>query len=89
MIRVVYPLTGYCPPDDHFTPMVKETVQKLMSVLRDPNLPLLELQVCLTSHLPNRTFFHKVSLHQRHCLVETTFITCFVGHFMFYQCSLQ
>ena len=25
--------------------MVKETVQKLMSVLRDPNLPLLELQV--------------------------------------------
>ena len=38
-------LPGFCLPDDYFTPMVRETVQKLMSVLRDPNLPLLELLV--------------------------------------------
>ncbi|KAK3859492.1 hypothetical protein Pcinc_034403 [Petrolisthes cinctipes] len=42
-------LDGYCPPDEYFTPMVKETVQKLMSVLRDPNLPLLELQEVIAS----------------------------------------
>lgn len=42
-------LNGYCLPDDFFTPMVKDTVQKLMSVLRDPNLPLLELQEVISS----------------------------------------
>ncbi|XP_069956208.1 acetyl-CoA carboxylase isoform X2 [Cherax quadricarinatus] len=42
-------LNGYCLPDDYFTPMVKDTVQKLMSVLRDPNLPLLELQEVISS----------------------------------------
>ncbi|XP_045594879.2 acetyl-CoA carboxylase isoform X3 [Procambarus clarkii] len=42
-------LNGYCLPDDYFTPMVKVTVQKLMSVLRDPNLPLLELQEVIAS----------------------------------------
>ncbi|MPC07509.1 Acetyl-CoA carboxylase [Portunus trituberculatus] len=42
-------LNGYCLPDDYFTPMVRETVQKLMSVLRDPNLPLLELQEVIAS----------------------------------------
>lgn len=40
-------LLGFCLPDEFFTSMVKETVQKLMCVLRDPNLPLLELQVKL------------------------------------------
>ncbi|XP_042208168.1 acetyl-CoA carboxylase-like [Homarus americanus] len=42
-------LNGYCLPDDFFAPMVKLTVQKVMSVLRDPNLPLLELQEVISS----------------------------------------
>lgn len=42
---------GYCLPDGHFNKMVRETVQKLMTVLRDPILPLLELQVKDLKHL--------------------------------------
>lgn len=42
-------LSGFCLPDEFFTSMVKETVQKLMCVLRDPNLPLLELQEVISS----------------------------------------
>lgn len=42
-------LNGYCLPDGHFNKMVRETVQKLMTVLRDPILPLLELQEVIAS----------------------------------------
>ncbi|XP_068249206.1 acetyl-CoA carboxylase isoform X1 [Palaemon carinicauda] len=42
-------LNGFCLPDQFFTAKVKETVQKLMNVLRDPNLPLLELQEVIAS----------------------------------------
>ncbi|CAL4061242.1 unnamed protein product, partial [Meganyctiphanes norvegica] len=42
-------LNGYCRPQEYFTGMVKTTVQKLMRVLRDPNLPLLELQEVISS----------------------------------------
>ncbi|XP_076067982.1 acetyl-CoA carboxylase isoform X2 [Oratosquilla oratoria] len=42
-------LNGYCLPNGYFLPMVKDTVSKLMRVLRDPNLPLLELQEVIAS----------------------------------------
>ncbi|KAK7068522.1 hypothetical protein SK128_027163 [Halocaridina rubra] len=42
-------LNGYCLPDQHFLSRMRVTVQKLMSVLRDPNLPLLELQEVISS----------------------------------------
>lgn len=38
-------LAGYCLPDPYHLPRLKEVIEKFMSSLRDPNLPLLELQV--------------------------------------------
>ena len=40
---------GYCLPEPVFLPRVKETVESVMTALRDPALPLLELQVGVQS----------------------------------------
>jgi len=40
---------GYCLPDPFFNAKVKEVVEKFMKALRDPNLPLLELQEVISS----------------------------------------
>ena len=40
---------GYCLPDPFFQPKVKETIEKMMTVLKDPSLPLLELQDVISS----------------------------------------
>ncbi|XP_003704973.1 acetyl-CoA carboxylase isoform X7 [Megachile rotundata] len=37
-------LAGYCLPDPYHLPRVRELIEKFMSSLRDPSLPLLELQ---------------------------------------------
>ena len=37
--------SGYCLPEPVFQTRVKETVESVMTALRDPSLPLLELQV--------------------------------------------
>ncbi|XP_068095507.1 acetyl-CoA carboxylase 2 isoform X1 [Hyperolius riggenbachi] len=42
-------MNGYCLPEPYFTAKVKELVHKLMKTLRDPSLPLLELQEIMTS----------------------------------------
>uniref|UniRef100_T1JBH2 Uncharacterized protein n=1 Tax=Strigamia maritima TaxID=126957 RepID=T1JBH2_STRMM len=42
-------LQGYCLPDPYFVPKMKETVDRFMRTLRDPNLPLLELQEIISS----------------------------------------
>ncbi|XP_069817486.1 acetyl-CoA carboxylase 2 isoform X2 [Dendropsophus ebraccatus] len=42
-------MNGYCLPEPYFTTKVKEWVHKLMTTLRDPSLPLLELQEIMTS----------------------------------------
>ena len=40
---------GYCLPDPFFQPKTKETIEKMMTVLKDPSLPLLELQDVISS----------------------------------------
>ncbi|KAE8634241.1 hypothetical protein XENTR_v10002237 [Xenopus tropicalis] len=42
-------MNGYCLPEPYFTVKIKEWVHKLMKTLRDPSLPLLELQEIMTS----------------------------------------
>ncbi|XP_063081855.1 acetyl-CoA carboxylase 2 isoform X4 [Cavia porcellus] len=42
-------MKGYCLPEPFFSTKLKEWVQKLMTTLRDPSLPLLELQEIMTS----------------------------------------
>ncbi|CAG4967379.1 unnamed protein product [Colias eurytheme] len=42
-------LAGYCLPDPYNTPRLREVVEKFMQSLRDPSLPLLELQEVLSS----------------------------------------
>ncbi|XP_018116412.1 acetyl-CoA carboxylase 2 isoform X2 [Xenopus laevis] len=42
-------MNGYCLPEPYFTVKIKEWVRKLMKTLRDPSLPLLELQEIMTS----------------------------------------
>ncbi|XP_049825243.1 acetyl-CoA carboxylase isoform X3 [Aethina tumida] len=37
-------LAGYCLPDPYNVPRLREVIEKFMSSLRDPSLPLLELQ---------------------------------------------
>ncbi|EFN66380.1 Acetyl-CoA carboxylase [Camponotus floridanus] len=37
-------LAGYCLPDPYHLPRLRELIEKFMCSLRDPNLPLLELQ---------------------------------------------
>ncbi|GAB5579140.1 acetyl-CoA carboxylase 2 isoform X1 [Prionailurus iriomotensis] len=42
-------MNGYCLPEPIFSTKLKEWVQKLMTTLRHPSLPLLELQEIMTS----------------------------------------
>ncbi|XP_069727330.1 acetyl-CoA carboxylase 2 isoform X1 [Phaenicophaeus curvirostris] len=42
-------MNGYCLPEPYFSAKVKEWVVQLMKTLRDPSLPLLELQEIMTS----------------------------------------
>ncbi|OXB62162.1 hypothetical protein ASZ78_015344 [Callipepla squamata] len=42
-------MNGYCLPEPYFSAKVKEWVAQLMKTLRDPSLPLLELQEIMTS----------------------------------------
>ncbi|XP_044296549.1 acetyl-CoA carboxylase 2 isoform X1 [Varanus komodoensis] len=42
-------MSGYCLPEPYFSTKIKEWVCKLMKTLRDPSLPLLELQEIMTS----------------------------------------
>ncbi|KAM6297727.1 acetyl-CoA carboxylase 2 [Aegotheles albertisi] len=42
-------MNGYCLPEPYFSTKVKEWVMQLMKTLRDPSLPLLELQEIMTS----------------------------------------
>ncbi|KPJ19676.1 Acetyl-CoA carboxylase 2 [Papilio machaon] len=42
-------LSGYCLPEPYNTPRLREVVEKFMQSLRDPSLPLLELQEVLSS----------------------------------------
>ncbi|KAF2986586.1 hypothetical protein EK904_009211 [Melospiza melodia maxima] len=42
-------MNGYCLPEPYFKTKVKEWVAQLMKTLRDPALPLLELQEIMTS----------------------------------------
>ncbi|KAM8960679.1 LOW QUALITY PROTEIN: acetyl-CoA carboxylase 2 [Pelodytes ibericus] len=42
-------MNGYCLPEPYFISKLKEWVHKLMKTLRDPSLPLLELQEIMTS----------------------------------------
>ncbi|XP_076256364.1 acetyl-CoA carboxylase isoform X2 [Rhynchophorus ferrugineus] len=42
-------LAGYCLPDPYNIPRLREIIEKFMSSLRDPSLPLLELQEVMAS----------------------------------------
>ncbi|GBP42919.1 Acetyl-CoA carboxylase [Eumeta japonica] len=42
-------LAGYCLPDPYNAPRLREVIEKFMQSLRDPSLPLLELQEVLSS----------------------------------------
>ncbi|XP_049883626.1 acetyl-CoA carboxylase isoform X2 [Pectinophora gossypiella] len=42
-------LAGFCLPEPYNTPRLREVVEKFMQSLRDPSLPLLELQEVLSS----------------------------------------
>ncbi|XP_058853812.1 acetyl-CoA carboxylase isoform X11 [Acipenser ruthenus] len=47
--HLVNVMNGYCLPEPFFSTKVKEWVERLMKTLRDPSLPLLELQDIMTS----------------------------------------
>ncbi|XP_072839289.2 acetyl-CoA carboxylase 2 isoform X2 [Pogona vitticeps] len=47
--NLVNVMNGYCLPEPYFSSKLKEWVCKLMKTLRDPSLPLLELQEIMTS----------------------------------------
>ncbi|GLV36890.1 Acetyl-CoA carboxylase [Carabus blaptoides fortunei] len=42
-------LSGYCLPDPYNAPRLREVIENFMSSLRDPSLPLLELQEVIAS----------------------------------------
>lgn len=42
-------MPGYCLPDPYNAPKLREVIEKFMSSLRDPSLPLLELQEVISS----------------------------------------
>lgn len=42
-------LAGYCLPDPYHLPRLRELIEKFMFSLRDPNLPLLELQEVIST----------------------------------------
>ncbi|XP_059573388.1 acetyl-CoA carboxylase 1 isoform X3 [Alligator mississippiensis] len=47
--NLVNVMNGYCLPEPYFGRKVKDWVERLMKTLRDPSLPLLELQDIMTS----------------------------------------
>ncbi|XP_060613006.2 acetyl-CoA carboxylase 1 isoform X6 [Anolis sagrei] len=47
--NLVNVMNGYCLPEPFFHSKVKDWVERLMKTLRDPSLPLLELQDIMTS----------------------------------------
>uniref|UniRef100_A0A8B9GNM9 acetyl-CoA carboxylase n=1 Tax=Amazona collaria TaxID=241587 RepID=A0A8B9GNM9_9PSIT len=47
--NLVNVMNGYCLPEPYFSSKVKGWVERLMKTLRDPSLPLLELQDIMTS----------------------------------------
>uniref|UniRef100_A0A671PM36 acetyl-CoA carboxylase n=1 Tax=Sinocyclocheilus anshuiensis TaxID=1608454 RepID=A0A671PM36_9TELE len=47
--HLVHIMNGYCLPEPFFSAKLKEWVERLMKTLRDPSLPLLELQDIMTS----------------------------------------
>ncbi|XP_044144048.1 acetyl-CoA carboxylase 1 isoform X3 [Bufo gargarizans] len=47
--NLVNVMNGYCLPEPYFSCKVKDWVERLMKTLRDPSLPLLELQDIMTS----------------------------------------
>ncbi|MGH0184607.1 UNVERIFIED_CONTAM: hypothetical protein FKN15_014942 [Acipenser sinensis] len=47
--NLVKVMDGFCLPDPYFSNKLKEWVRTLMKTLRDPSLPLLELQEIMTS----------------------------------------
>ncbi|KAM6049508.1 acetyl-CoA carboxylase 1 isoform 5-T6 [Chlamydotis macqueenii] len=47
--NLVNVMNGYCLPEPYFSNKVKGWVERLMKTLRDPSLPLLELQDIMTS----------------------------------------
>ncbi|XP_043924452.1 acetyl-CoA carboxylase 2 [Protopterus annectens] len=49
LVNLVNVMSGYCLPEPFFTQKMKQWVEKVMKTLRDPSLPLLELQEIMTS----------------------------------------
>ncbi|XP_019394384.1 PREDICTED: acetyl-CoA carboxylase 2 isoform X3 [Crocodylus porosus] len=47
--KLINIMNGFCLPEPYFSTRAKEWVTKLMKTLRDPSLPLLELQEIMTS----------------------------------------
>lgn len=47
--NLVNVMNGYCLPEPYFSIKLKDWVERLMKTLRDPSLPLLELQDIMTS----------------------------------------
>uniref|UniRef100_A0A3Q3ABR9 acetyl-CoA carboxylase n=1 Tax=Kryptolebias marmoratus TaxID=37003 RepID=A0A3Q3ABR9_KRYMA len=47
--HLVHIMHGYCLPEPFFSAKLKEWVERLMKTMRDPSLPLLELQDIMTS----------------------------------------
>ncbi|XP_063807912.1 acetyl-CoA carboxylase 1 [Pseudophryne corroboree] len=47
--NLVNVMNGYCFPEPYFSSKLKDYVERLMKTLRDPSLPLLELQDIMTS----------------------------------------
>lgn len=42
-------LAGFCFPDPYYLPCLRDLIEKFMNSLRDPSLPLLELQEVIAS----------------------------------------
>ncbi|MBN3304222.1 ACACA carboxylase, partial [Amia calva] len=49
LAHLVNIMSGFCLPEPFFSAKLKEWVERLMKTLRDPSLPLLELQDIMTS----------------------------------------
>uniref|UniRef100_A0AAX7SUC5 acetyl-CoA carboxylase n=1 Tax=Astatotilapia calliptera TaxID=8154 RepID=A0AAX7SUC5_ASTCA len=47
--HLVHMMNGYCLPEPFFSAKLKEWVERVMKTMRDPSLPLLELQDIMTS----------------------------------------
>uniref|UniRef100_A0A3P8VUQ0 acetyl-CoA carboxylase n=1 Tax=Cynoglossus semilaevis TaxID=244447 RepID=A0A3P8VUQ0_CYNSE len=47
--HLVHIMNGFCLPESFFNAKLKEWVERLMKTMRDPSLPLLELQDIMTS----------------------------------------